>query len=84
MPWKIVWSATSVKQLEKLNKKDAQKIYDAVLDCAQDPFDRVTRLTNSQFFRMRVGNYRVILDLQQTKLLIFVVETGHRRKIYKK
>ncbi len=84
MAWEVIWSAKSVKQLEKMDKKNAQMIYGAVLDCVQDPFRVVLRLTNSPFYRLRVGNYRVILDLQQSKMIIFVVETDHRARIYKK
>ena len=84
MVWQVIWSEKSVKQLEKLDKKNAQRIYDEVLDCAQDPFKNVIRLANSPFYRLRVGNYRVILDLQQSKMIIFVVETDHRARIYKK
>ena len=84
MVWEVIWSEKSVKQLEKIDKKNAQKIYDSVLDCAKDPFRAVLRLINSPFYRLRVGNYRVILDLQQKKMIIFVVETDQRGKIYKK
>ena len=84
MVWEVIWSEKSVKQLEKIDKKNAQKIYDSVLACAKDPFRAVMRLTNSPFYRLRVGNYRVILDLQQKKIIIFVVEVDHRGKIYKK
>jgi len=84
MTWQIIWSEKSLRQLERIDKKNAQKIYDAVLDCIEEPFRMVLRLTNSLFYRLRVGNYRVILDLQQSKMIIFVVETDHRGKIYKK
>jgi len=84
MAWQVIWSEKSVKQLEKLDKKNAQKIVDSVLDCAEDPFRYVIRLTNSRFYRLRVGNYRVILDLQLSRMIIFVVETDHRGNIYKK
>lgn len=84
MAWQVIWSEKSVRQLKGIDKKDAQRIYDSVLDCAEDPFKGVTRLTGSPFYRLRVGNYRVILDLQQGKMTIFVVETDHRSKIYKK
>ena len=84
MVWEVVWSAKSVKQLGKIDKKNTQKIYDSVLDCIQDPFKTVMRLTNSPFYRLRIGSYRVILDLQQNKMIIFVVETDHRGRIYKK
>lgn len=84
MLWQVIWSEKSVKQLEKIDKKNTQKIYDSVLDCAEDPFKAVIKLQNSVFFRLRVGDYRVILDLQQNKMIIFVVQTDHRSKIYKK
>lgn len=84
MQWQVVWSEKSVKQLEKIDKKDAQKIYDSILECVEEPFRVVIRLTNSPFYRMRVGKYRVILDLQQNKMIIFVVESDHRGQIYKK
>jgi len=84
MTWKVIWSEKSVKQLERIDKKNAQKIYDSVQDCAEDPYRAVIKLTDSPFFRLRVGNYRVILDLQQSKMIIFIVETDHRGKIYKK
>lgn len=84
MTWEVIWSEKSVKQLEKIDTKNTQKIYDSVLDCVETPFQIVTRLTNSPFYKLRVGNYRVILDLQQSKMIIFVVETDHRGKIYKR
>jgi len=84
MPWQVIWSEKSVKQLEKIDKKNAQKIYDSVLESVEEPFRVVIRLTNSPFYRMRVGKYRVILDLQQNKMIIFVVESDHRDQIYKK
>ena len=84
MTWQVIWSEKSLKQLEKIDKKNTQRIYDTVLDCIEDTFRTVLRLTNSPFYRLRVGHYRVILDLQQNKMIIFVVETDHRGKIYKK
>jgi len=84
MTWQVMWSEKSVKQLEKIDKKNAQKIYDYVLECIDNPFRVVIRLTNSPFYRLRVGNYRVILDLQQSKMIIFVIEADHRGKVYKK
>ncbi|HUT05519.1 MAG TPA: type II toxin-antitoxin system RelE/ParE family toxin [Nitrosopumilaceae archaeon] len=84
MVWQVIWSEKSVKQLKKFEKKSSQRIFDAVLGCVDDPFRNVIRLTNSPFYRLRVGNYRIILDLQQSKVIIFVIEVDHRGRIYKK
>ena len=83
MSWDVLWSDKSKKQLSKMDKKTARRIRDAVLDCVDDPFSAVTRLTNSRFYKLRVGDYRVILDLQQGMLIIFVVETDLRKRVYK-
>lgn len=84
MPWQVLWSEKSVKQLKKIDKKNARKIRDSVLEISDNPYQKVTRLTDSPFFRLRIGNYRVILDLQQNKVIVFVIQVDHRRKIYKK
>lgn len=83
MIWSVMWSDKSKKQLSKIDKKTASRIIDRVEDIKKDPFTAVSRLSGSQFFRLRVGDYRVILDLQQGKLIIFVIETDNRKRIYK-
>lgn len=83
MSWDVLWSDKSKKQLSKIDKKTARRIRDAVLDCVDDPFSVVTRLTGSRFYKIRVDNYRVILDLQQHTLIIFVVEADLRKRVYK-
>nr|WP_178121804.1 type II toxin-antitoxin system RelE/ParE family toxin [Agrobacterium fabrum] len=35
------------------------------------------------FWRYRVGDYRIICDIQDHKLVVLVVEIGHRREIYR-
>lgn len=82
MSWQVLWSEKSVKQLEKLDKKTSQRIYDSVMGCVGDPFKVASRLTGSPFYKIRVGNYRVILDLQQNKMIIFVIQTDHRKRVY--
>ncbi|WP_100182191.1 type II toxin-antitoxin system RelE family toxin [Candidatus Nitrosotenuis aquarius] len=83
MTWNVVWSDESLKQLKKLDTKISQRIYNYVMDCSENPFRFVIRLTNSPFYRLRVGDYRVIMDLRQNMLIIFVVDLDHRSKIYK-
>lgn len=87
MPWKITWSPTAQKQLEKIFRSDksaAQRIVtkiDAIID---DPFAFTDKLQGSSLRKLRVGVYRVIVSLEEQKILIFVVEVGHRSKIYNK
>ena len=46
--------------------------------------DFIKRKQGTPHFILRVGNYRVILDIVNDKLIIFVIEVGLRKNIYKK
>lgn len=82
MTWSVLWSSRSIKQIKKLDKKQARRIRDAVLEITGNPFIAVKKLSDSAFFRLRVGDYRIIMDLQKGKMIIFVVEVDHRRRVY--
>jgi mRNA interferase RelE/StbE len=87
MSWNITWSPTAQKQLEKIFRSDktaAQRIVtkiDAIID---DPFAFTDKLQGSSLRKLRVGVYRVIISLEEQKITIFVVEVGHRSKVYDK
>ena len=82
MAWRILWSDKSQRQLKKIDKKTAKGIIDGVDDIKENPYAAVSRLTGSQFFKLRIGDYRVISDLRYDMLVVFVVETGNRKRIY--
>ena len=87
MSWNIVWSPTAQKQLEKIFKSDktaAQKIVTKLEDIIDDPFAFTDKLQGSNLRKLRVGVYRVIVSLEEQKITIFIVEVGHRSKVYDK
>lgn len=48
------------------------------------PFVYVKKLIGVPYYRLRVGDYRVILEIRKNKLIILVITLGHRKKIYKR
>ncbi|MBU0459966.1 MAG: type II toxin-antitoxin system RelE/ParE family toxin, partial [Nanoarchaeota archaeon] len=48
------------------------------------PYPHVKKLVGCPYFSLRVGDYRIILEIVEGKALILVVEIGHRKNIYKK
>jgi len=72
-----------------LAKQDANRIVSFLADrVVQDDNPRQTgaALQGSElgsFWRYRVGDYRIICDIQDHKLVVLVVEIGHRREIYR-
>jgi len=44
----------------------------------------VSKLAGDPGYKLRIGDYRVILDIDKNRLIILVIKIGHRRNIYKK
>jgi mRNA interferase RelE/StbE len=84
VPFEIIWSDSAVRELKKLDRSVAKRIFSAVTRLREDPYRVVSKIVNSPYYKMRVGDYRVILDIQKGELRVLVLIIGHRRKIYKK
>lgn len=89
MAWRIELTATAVRQLGKLDKNEAKRITTFLrqrLATMENPRSAGKALTGPQFgafWRYRVGNYRIICDIQDEVLCILVIEVGNRRDIYR-
>ena len=81
--YEILFSETALKQLEKLEDKVQKRILAALERIRIRPEAHVRKLTNDPGYRLRVGDYRLLLDLDQNKLLILIIKVGHRKNIYK-
>jgi mRNA interferase RelE/StbE len=87
MAWKIEFDPSARRELEKLDKPVSDRILKflhervAALD---DPRRIGERLqgTLRQFWKYRVGDYRLICSLRDDRLVVIVVRVGHRRQIY--
>ncbi len=84
MSYTIIFSDFAEKQLRKLSKEVQKRIISTLKRCKIRPYPHVKKLVGSKYFRLRVGDYRVIMDIIDNTLLIHVIELGHRRNIYKK
>lgn len=84
MTYNVSWSATSLRQLEKLDKVSANRVINKVEAITKDPFSFVQRLKGFNLYKLRVGDYRVIMSIESSKMIIFVLEVGHRSVVYRK
>jgi mRNA interferase RelE/StbE len=76
------------KQLKKLDKVYQKQIVGFLLkniDGTENPRAFGKKLIGNRkgFWRYRVGDYRIICDIQDTECLVLAIETGHRKIIYK-
>jgi mRNA interferase RelE/StbE len=89
MAWKIEVSAGADRELSKLDPHHAKRILDFLRD-------RVAKLENprsigkalrrshlGEFWRYRVGDFRLLCEIEDDRLLVLVLRVGHRKEIYR-
>lgn len=84
--YKIEITASAEKSLKKIPKKDLEKIVEAIQVLAISPFPSGCRKLKGEenVYRVRQGNYRIIYEIIDSKLIVLVLKIGHRKDIYKK
>jgi len=68
--------------LKKLQKKDAEIILNKVYLIRENPFRFLKRLQGEKLWRLRIRDYRVIVDVIISMNKIIIVRIGHRKNIY--
>ena len=81
--YELLYSDTALKQLRKLERDVQQRILAALERLRMRPGScDIRKLVGMPGFRFRVGDYRVIFDIEKEKPHILVLQIGHRRNIY--
>jgi mRNA interferase RelE/StbE len=82
---KIEILRSAQKQLSKIDRKDQSRIIKAIRELAEEPRPQESKkLSGRPAWRIRIGSYRVIYEIQDDLFLILVIDIGHRREIYRK
>ena len=82
MAFRIIWTDPAIQQLRKLDRPIAKRIHSAVTKLEENPTRWLKRLVNTPFYRLRVGDYRVIVELHENELIVLVLKIGPRKNIY--
>lgn len=87
MIFKIVFSEKALKELKKLDKHTALFIIGWLrknIEGCSDPRQHGKGLTanRSGQWRYRVGDYRIITEIQDDKVIVLILAVGHRKNIY--
>jgi len=84
MAFEIVWSDSARRRLKKLDRTVARRVFEAVGELREDPLRHLQKIVNSPYYRLRVGDYRVIVDIQRDALRVLVLKVGHRESVYER
>ena len=80
----LLYSRAFLRQLKRLDAPVRERIISALERIRIRPGAFVVRIIGYPAYKLRVGDYRVILDIEKERLLILVLKVGHRRSIYKR
>ena len=84
MKYQIFVERFAVKQILKLDKNAIPLIKSAIARLADNPRPfGYKKLKGEEAYRIRVGSYRIIYEIDDHKIIVTVVSIEHRKDIYK-
>lgn len=87
MVWKIKCADSTMKSLKKMDRQNAKRIVDYLdkrIASSDDPriFGKLLKGDLGEFWRYRIGDYRVLCEILDEELIILAATIGHRREVY--
>ena len=84
-PYAIAYAPAAVKELGRIDRTTARRIKVAIDALAADPRPSGARTLTGyrHFWRMRVGDYRVIYSIDDARVTVLVIHIAHRREVYR-
>ena len=80
--YELKFDKKAINFLNKLEKKDKRRIWNKLQECKIDPFRYLKHLENIEGYKLRVGEYRIILDVEKTIKILNIVKIGRRKNVY--
>ncbi len=85
--WTIRYKSSVKKDVKRLSHQDRSIIKKVIEDkLRSDPLKYGTPLrgTLKQYFKLRIGSYRIIYKIRKTEVVVLVIKIGHRKGVYDK
>ena len=80
--YELIFDDKALEFLTKLPKELRKRISVKIWSAKENPFHYFEKLTKRGDYKLRVGNYRVIADIDTTAKKIRITSAGHRKNIY--
>jgi len=80
--YELNFDKKAIDFLYKLEKKDKERIWNKLQECKKEPFRYLHHLENMEGYKLRVGDYRLIIDVDNIIKILNIIKVGHRKNIY--
>ena len=81
--YKIQIKKSVQKDISCFDKKTNQRLIKTIQKLQRNPYTNTKKIIGKEFYRIRVGNYRIVYEIKKTDFEIIVYKIGHRKNIYK-
>lgn len=82
MSFKVLLHPKAAKALQRLDEPTKTRIKQALGELAGDPFEAGDPLHPSPFWKLKVGDYRAIYEINPKTKQVIVLFIGHRKNVY--
>ena len=80
--YNIIFDKKALDFISKLEKGLKERIWNKLQQCKEDPFRFLEHLEDIEGFKLRIGDYRLIIDVDNSSKTLKVLKAGHRKKVY--
>jgi len=80
----IVVTTRAKKDIEKLDKDTRKRVYLALEHLVSGQRVDIKKLRGTENYRIRVGDYRVIIEISEQSVTVYTLRVLHRREVYDK
>ncbi|MBI2105777.1 type II toxin-antitoxin system RelE/ParE family toxin [Candidatus Woesearchaeota archaeon] len=80
--YELKFDKRAIDFLNKLEKDKKERIWKKLQQCKDNPFRFLEHLENIKGFKLRVGDYRLIIDVDESAQAVYILKIGHRKDIY--
>ena len=85
MSYRLEITRRAQRALARLQPRDLDRTREAIAGLSEEPRPPgCKKLTGREAWRIRVGRYRVIYEIEDVVRVVTVVEVGHRRDVYRR
>ena len=83
MPYRIEWKPSAARAFRKLSREVQVRIGSRIDSLATNPRPDGVKKLDENAWRIRVGDYRIIYEIQDSVLMVMVVRVANRRDAYR-
>ena len=82
MVFRVIWTEKSKENLQKIERNITTRIIKKVEFIKDNPLLHLNKLIDKGVWKLRVGDYRVLIDIDFKNKVLYVLKVGHRKNIY--